>query len=294
MISICIPVYNYDVKELVISLNKQLEELSVKGEIIILDDGSDEEYKRQNSKLNDLQFVRHIEQTNKGRAKTRNNLADFAIYQKLIFIDGDCLVRDNFISQYIRPETYKEHLVIGGLMYGDKPSDKQLLLRWVYGKKREEKISYNNNSISFLSSNFMIDTELFKSIRFDEEFNQYGHEDTMLGIQLRQKGINFVQIDNKVKHMGLEPAHIFLTKTKQATLNLKLLSNKISEFDTYNNYKTIKILNAKYPDFILILLNIIFLSLDKTLQFILTKFYPSMLIFDFYKLLYIFHIKATN
>ena len=51
MISICIPIYNFDVRQLVISLHKQAQNLKVRSEIILIDDFSNEHYRNINSKV---------------------------------------------------------------------------------------------------------------------------------------------------------------------------------------------------------------------------------------------------
>ncbi|RZK47173.1 MAG: hypothetical protein EOO59_18185 [Hymenobacter sp.] len=54
----------------------------------------------------------------------------------------------------------------------------------------------------------------------DERLSGYGHEDTRLGLELARAGIGVRHLDNPVLHEGLEPATVFLTKSRQAVRNL--------------------------------------------------------------------------
>ena len=56
MLSICIPVYNFDVTELVKALNSQAEELHVSYEILVIDDASQNLYKLDVYKRQALQL----------------------------------------------------------------------------------------------------------------------------------------------------------------------------------------------------------------------------------------------
>jgi glycosyltransferase involved in cell wall biosynthesis len=43
-ISVCIPVYNFDVRELVFSLSKEIENHKLNAEIILIDDASSKDF----------------------------------------------------------------------------------------------------------------------------------------------------------------------------------------------------------------------------------------------------------
>jgi glycosyltransferase involved in cell wall biosynthesis len=290
MLSICIPVYNVDVTKLVLSLNNQFLHQNYVGEIIVLDDGSDEAFRLKNERISQLEFVRYYLQENKGRSITRNKLAQNARYDKIAFIDGDCLVDDTYLKSYCAPNVIKLPLVIGGLKYGTKPTNKSLRLRWNYGRLREAKIKYGPDSLSFLSSNFMIDKELFTNIRFDERITEYGHEDTLLGIQLRLRKIPFVQINNKVTHCGLETTPVFLSKTQISITNLWNIHVKIN-LKEIEKLPIIKLLKLRNNPLITKALSFSFSILNKPIQFFLGNIYPSIYIFDFYKLLFVFKLK---
>jgi hypothetical protein len=68
-------------------------------------------------------------------------------------------------------------------------------------------------------------------IKLDETLKGYGHEDTLFGLELKQKNIPIIHIDNPLCHIGLECFEDYLTKTEEGISNLKLLidSKKVDE-----------------------------------------------------------------
>lgn len=48
MLSICIPIYNFDVNRLIKSLSKEIIGNNLKAEIVLIDDASDEKFKTIN------------------------------------------------------------------------------------------------------------------------------------------------------------------------------------------------------------------------------------------------------
>ena len=79
MLSILIPVYNFDVRVLVEELHRQALGLSLPAEILCFDDGSAEQWKTLNREVALLSSVRYKEwPENLGRSRIRNALADAA------------------------------------------------------------------------------------------------------------------------------------------------------------------------------------------------------------------------
>ena len=74
-----------------------------------------------------------------------------------------------------------------------------------------------------MTNNFLLPASVFHSIRFDERLLQYGHEDTLFGMELRQRNIPIRHLDNPLVHIGLEPAESFLDKTRKGVCNLAFL-----------------------------------------------------------------------
>ena len=118
MISICIPIYNFNVTELVKTLSAQLKDLNCPSEIILIDDCSDISFKKANenicSKENYIQLDKNI-----GRAAIRNRFLEYAKYEYLLFLDCDMVVHsNNFLDKYFNAINECNNKVIcGGLIY---------------------------------------------------------------------------------------------------------------------------------------------------------------------------------
>jgi len=213
MLSVLIPVYNYSVEELVSQLADQLTGENIQFELLLLDDHSTQ-FANQYGKFENLEHVSILKSDkNLGRSKARNALAKKAKYDLLLFLDCDSLpVRDNFIESYLSHAEAKKVLV-GGTRYKNNYAHSERL-HWLYGTKRE-----SLDQAGFHSNNFLIAREDFLNVQFDESLTQYGHEDTLLGIHLKEEGIEVERIDNPVFHCGLEDNETFLKKALMAVEN---------------------------------------------------------------------------
>jgi hypothetical protein len=75
----------------------------------------------------------------------------------------------------------------------------------------------------------LIEKSVFSKIRFNEELRHYGHEDTLMGYQLRKAGISILHVDNGLIHEGLESNKEFLAKTKLGIENLSKLYDMVTD-----------------------------------------------------------------
>ncbi|GAB4245715.1 MAG: glycosyltransferase [Saprospiraceae bacterium] len=237
MLSILIPIYNFNVVELVMELHRQATELDEPVEILAFDDGSEGKWKALNRSLKDVPGVHYRElEKNKGRAAIRNYLARRANFEFLLFLDCDSgIVREDFLKTYL--DYLPGHpLVYGGRVYKDEPpQNPKLYFHWYYGRFREQMDVATRKARpwhSFMTNNFVIDKALFLSIGFEESLTQYGHEDTLFGMELARRQVQVLHIDNPVEHLGLEPVEIFLRKTDQAIENLLFLRKTGRRVDT--------------------------------------------------------------
>lgn len=255
MLSILIPVYNYNIVDLVTELHRQAVRVAIPFEIIVLDDGSSELLRDQNKDVENLPGVQFFELgKNIGRSGIRNRLADMARYSTLLFMDCDSEVpSDNYIESYL-PYCGQEMVVCGGRIYNpDPPDEPEYLLRWLYGIKREQRpftIRNLNPYRSFMTNNFTIAKTIFLQIQFDETIIHYGHEDTLFGLELKKIGVPVKHINNPLCHIGLEIAREFLRKTAEAIENLvillhdgKILNEDIKDIRLLKAYRFIKKFN---------------------------------------------------
>lgn len=292
MLSILIPVYNYAVLPLVSELEKQCNACGINFEILCYDDAS-ALFVAENQEINQFEncsFV--ILEKNIGRSAIRNLLAKKAVYGNLLFLDADVIpVHDNFISNYILE--IKEKVVFGGLLYETQIPKKELLLRWIYGKKREALTLFerNKNAPDFaLVSNLLIKKEILIQFPFDETLTKYGYEDLLFFSILKSNRIEIKQIENPVFHLNLENSSLFLSKTKTALENLVFLNtaNKISKdqskiiasFDFLRRFKMISVFNF------------IFKKSEQKIERNLLSQKPSLFLFDIYKLGYYCFLKS--
>src|SRR5687768_13085086 len=102
MISVCIPVYNYNVVELVQDLSRQLDVLQAGGEILVFEDGSNPACQLPNNVLTAIPHVYYrVGPQNTGRIGVRNLLAEASNFPWLLFIDGDSkMINEGFLHNY--------------------------------------------------------------------------------------------------------------------------------------------------------------------------------------------------
>jgi glycosyltransferase involved in cell wall biosynthesis len=215
---------------LVSSLASLLTKEKIVSEVILLDDASDPEYVSFNQKLAEGDFIFHYRNsTNAGRIKTRKTLAETARYNYLLFLDCDVkIIRPDFISKYYGCVKENINVCCGGIVYDeDEPADVKFKLHWKYGRERESKRLRDEQG--FLSGNFFISKNLFLNFNTGMELPQYGHEDTLWGIELFKKGIPVTVIDNPVLHEGLEENSVYIKKSLAAVENLLLLEKVVDK-----------------------------------------------------------------
>lgn len=286
MISVLIPVYNFDVRQLVGDLHQQLTDLAIPFEIICLDDGSAHHYKLLNREVAGLLHVTYEElPENLGRSRIRNALAERAQFTYLLFMDCDSRVPDKY---YIR--RYVEHLepdllLYGGRSYATTPPDQpKLFFHWYYGTRREQIPSTQRGLRpyhAFMTNNFLIPKNIFQIIRFDEQLTQYGHEDTLFGMELKKRSVRILHLNNPLKHDGLEGVETFLYKTRQGIQNLAKLAKQYPELDTKLLRAYGRLQKWKLAGFIYIIIKL----LHPLILINLKSRRPNLAMFDLYKLM---------
>lgn len=227
MLSILIPTYNYDCTHLVKDLQQQAEQIGINYEIIVADDASPITiYRERNREIYTLPHCRFIElPENVGRARIRNRLADEAQYTWLLFMDADAeVISPTFIIKYLHAITDTTSVICGGLCHADNLPSPEVSLRYAYEKRADKQRAayYRKKSpyAHFITFCFMVRSDIFHAIRFDESITEYGHEDTLFGIELERKKVNICHIDNPMQQGGIETNEEFLDKTHASIRNL--------------------------------------------------------------------------
>lgn len=284
LLSILIPVYNFDVRQLVIDLHAQCLTLS-KFEILCLDDASSLVFHELNQSLNSITNVTYTQLSqNIGRSAIRNKMMEMAQYPNLLFMDCDSAVpTSDYISKYI-PYFGTHQVVYGGRKYAPELTDTTFALRWKYGTARECLPAEERNTMpytAFMTNNFLISKSGFDQIRFDETLKGYGYEDSKFALDLKKIAYPIVHIDNPLVHIGLETAQEFLAKTKQGLDNLsRLIIMDIlpPEMRIYTTYLKLKKFGMKT------LFKFGLIPFEKIIVQQLKSTNPSLFLFDLYRL----------
>lgn len=254
MLSILIPIYNFDCRALVYDLHQQASACGIVFEIVCIDDHSEERFRLMHREFSRFPNIRYSElEQNTGRSMIRNTLARSAAYEWLLFMDCDSQTEtSNYIRNYL--EAAKEHeVVFGGRSYSEYPPEEPArYFRWKYGSAREV-VPYTRRQVhpyrTFMTNNFLIRKDIFLRINMDESIKGYGHEDTLFAQELKAANIAIGHIDNPLRHIGLETADVFLQQTQNGVMNLLLLirKGKIDKdnklFSAFGLLKTLRLKN---------------------------------------------------
>lgn len=236
MLSVLIPIYNFDIRAFAKQLSDQAQILEIEVEIICLDDRSDKSFKDLHRELNSYPRVKYLEsEVNLGRSAIRNKLASLAQFENLLYLDcdGEC-VSDHYLKNYLGYFSNYD-VIYGGRVYQEqRPVDINYHFHWYCGTAREEipvEIRKEQPYKSFMTNNFLIRKEIYNNVRMDETIVGYGHEDTFFAIELKSKGFRIDHIDNPIKHIGIETTEVFLQKSENGVKNLAHLmqQNKVGD-----------------------------------------------------------------
>jgi len=289
MLYICLPVYNTDVTRLANELLEQSKDSAV--ELLIVDDCSTNHFKEINSEFckNKDQITYVSLSNNIGRSAIRNYFLGLKSKGHFLFLDGDSIIfRPNFISTYLELiEQKNPDLAYGGSCYQKNRPSRNFMLRWKYSTSRESKsLDFRlKNSHGFKTNNFLINIEVFNQYLFNENLKGYGHEDTLFGFQLFQKGITPLQVDNPVLNEVLDENLEFLVKTNNAIDNLVMINSDIESSPEFVAH--VKLLSAYHTlkkKNLLSLFNTCYFLVSGINNFLLKKGYFYLWMFDAYKL----------
>lgn len=241
-ISICIPVYNFDVRELVYDLKREIASHSIDAEIILIDDGSDEGFKQINNELNNQvgQFI--FLEKNIGRSRIRNLFLKHTKGDYLLFLDCDVQIdHSDFLKNYLQEITSNREVdVVYGNFRIDPSYSKTLRNR--YSVEREIFSGERTSNFSvFKTVNFIIKREAFIKFPFDETLIHYGYEDYVFAKKMELNNVTFSGINNPVIHVDDTSNDVFLAKTEIAMNSLFQLSQN-EENEKY--IKDIKVFNV--------------------------------------------------
>ncbi|MFV5696106.1 glycosyltransferase family 2 protein [Flavobacterium sp. LB3P122] len=291
MLSILVPIYNYNVYPLVLELHRQSLESNIVFEIIVIDDGSNSEINEENNSINLLEncFFTPLNK-NIGLSSNRNLLASKAKYINLLFIDGDSvIIKPNYVKDFIDADAIENvDIIYGGRVHPETVFSSNQKLRWKYGRTIEDKTATRRNSAGYITlmfNNTLIKKDCFNQIKFDENLTKYGHEDTLFAYQASLSNLRVKHIDNPIEHSDIDESSIFISKVKNSLDNLNLIDlehkidpNFVKILRLYHFFKKYK-LNFVVASF--------YILLNKMLYKQLISNNPSLFLFNAYRIGYL-------
>ena len=294
MLSVLIPIYNYNAYPLVLELHKQCLESKIDFEILCQDDASQSSLNVFNENINSLSNCSFVSlKQNVAHRENRNLLAENTKYGYLLFIDGDSIIiRDNYIKEYI------SHLLDFDIIFGGRlhpkncPSDNQKL-RWKYGKFIEDKSAENRKKKpyqSLLFNNTLIKKDCFNKVKFDKYMKKYGHDDTQLSYQLSVLKSKVNHIENPVEHGHIDTNLVYLNKTKESLENLYQLHQE-GKIDT-EFVRIIQLHQFLRRTKLIFVISKIYMFFEKSISKNLTGSNPNLLIFNLFRVGYLCKISA--
>ena len=287
ILSILIPVYNYNCVALVKALQQQAENCNIDYEILVADDGSDNAgIVCQNREINAIPHSFYHEMgKNHGRSWIRNWLVSQSQGEFLLFIDSDAEVCNaHFIGNYLR-HVEKGAVICGGILHPEEEPSPTRRLRYRYEKAMEPCFTAERRNqhpyANLRTFNFMMPREVALSHPFDESITLYGYEDTLLGGMFEKEGLKVIHIDNPLINADIEENPIFLKKTEESMHSLYQLKDKMRHYSRLlTSYEKIRRLKLNT------LLRFVFPLLRPVLTWHLTGKQPTVIALQFYKLAY--------
>lgn len=245
-LSICIPIYNFDVRELIYDLKKEINHNHIDAEILLIDDASNAVYNQHNQELkNEVENFIFLEK-NVGRSQIRNLFLYYTTGDYLLFLDCDGKITNpNFLKNYINLIDKNEFKVAyGGRKVSDAQPDENYLLRWKFSREREN-MSLEKRLLrpylSFQTNNFVIKKSILREINFNPEFQKYGYEDLLFAMDLKAAGINILHAENPIYNNDVESNEVYLKKVEESIESLHKMINNPKTAAKIKDIKLVKV-----------------------------------------------------
>ena len=245
MLSVCIPVYNFDVTELITDIRNQINTDDLDAEIIFIDDASQEEMRQRNEIVKSLTDHYILLEKNIGRSKIRNLFLKYSKSDYLLFLDCDGkIINKGFIKNYINfINDYHPDVVYGGRTVNESKPDLRYGLRWKFAIERENlpvDVRRKNPYRDFQTNNFIVRKSVLENHPFDESILQYGYEDLIFAKDLYNTKIKIEHIDNPIYNNDVETNEVFLKKADQSAKSLAHLIETDLDVRNSSNIKLAK------------------------------------------------------
>lgn len=290
MVSILIPVFNYDCSLLVANLIQQGDALKAKEdfdyEIILADDHSTQQdtIKKNISTLSSCKQGIYLSQnTQHGRARNRNSAIRIAKGDFIIFIDCDAQIPNGHFLENYWNTRHLASIIVGGIINPTScPQGSELRFKYEKNAEKFRALKYRteNPYKHFSTFNFMAQREILGNIMFNQDLTEYGYEDTLLGLELHNHNISIAHIENPLIHLGINNNQDFLKATEAAMRNLYKLPMLHSSVGPSRFANIIEKFHLKQ------FFSFAFALLRKPIRHNLLSHHPSLFLFNIYKVGY--------
>ncbi len=224
--SIVIPAYQSRnmLKNTLAAIDRQIGINEDEYEVIIVDDGSNDgtkEFVKEVSRKYQIKYIYLERNADSCRSRARNFGWKCAEGEKIVFIDADILVKDDYLAELDRCFSMKEDLLVIGtrIMIPEEVAESSVKDGSVFDdfkfslehKERMEfrhdifnELSYNSSRMDYpflysLSCNLTLPRKWIESIGgFDEDLKKWGIEDIEMVYRACKKGIKIV-INSKLE-----------------------------------------------------------------------------------------------
>lgn len=271
--SVIIPTYNR--KEI---LNETLNALvnqkydKEKFEVIICDDGSNDNTKEMLYEFQNKLNLRYLYQEDKGfrAARARNMGIRYSQGRVCIFIDAGIVAGPNFINEHLKLHKNYKDIVIGNVLGFDQYGNNRDSILNLYNREdidgSIEKLRQNNIEdirdnmyrlfgedlskweapwIIFWTSNVSVNRNfLLECGMFDEWFNSWGGEDTDLGVNLYTNGGIFKY---RREALAIDYPHK-KENSFESNMEFAIKEQWLKSSYIHNKYKLLSTLAFKYID----------------------------------------------
>ena len=158
-------------------------------EVVVVDDGADPELGRHVEGLAhdlDVRVVHHAE--NRGRSATRNTGIAESTGDRVIFLDGDMAVVPRFLASHA--ELHGPDVVVLGNIRTAPEIPRSAFVEYIDSRGvKKTVVGEDIPARYFMTGNSSVDRALLdRAGGFDEEFDEYGGEDTEMGYRLGAHG----------------------------------------------------------------------------------------------------------
>lgn len=294
MLSILIPIYNYDCSALLRQIDEQCQALCISYEVVLGDDASSVDYQALYQAYTQEYPYLRLWQTdaNMGASLVRQALVQEARGTTLLFLDSDITLSPLMLHKYLNArKQHPQAIVCGGFTYDIADCRQDNQLRYNYGMQVEVRPLAQRLAEpyqSFVAMGFLSLKEHLQKCPFP--MMGMGYEDAYWGEALREAGISLIHIDAPVIHRLKERDDEFIQTTQRYIRNLYRYRRAFEG-------KRIRLLtlHACLKCFCLVRpLGLAFRYLDTPIRKILQHTPNALWLFQTYKLLYLCHLDSQQ